>query len=195
MRVLFLQDVANVAKAGDIKEVANGYAKNHLFPRKLVTLATSEELKRISSIKQAAETKKIKDVAEIQTLGEKISGISLVINSKASNAGKLYGSVSAGTIAHNLSKVIGVEIDKEFVELKETFKEVGEYTVTIKLAQDIMPTIELSIKSEDEQSDDEEDNVTNPSEEPADESSTSIESDDSATDKPIESSEDTETAD
>ena len=48
MRVLFLQDVANVARAGDIKEVANGYAKNHLFPRKLVTLATSEELKRIS---------------------------------------------------------------------------------------------------------------------------------------------------
>ena len=192
MRVLFLQDVANVARAGDIKEVANGYAKNHLLPRKLVTLATSEELKRISSIKQAAEAKKIKDVGEIQALGEKISAISLVINSKASNAGKLYGSVSAGTIAYNLSKVIGVEIDKEFVELKETFKEVGEYAVTIKLAQDIMSTIKLSIKSEDEQSDGEENIASDSIGQSTTEPTTILESDDEVTDKPLEG---TETAD
>ena len=192
MRVLFLQDVANVARAGDIKEVANGYAKNHLLPRKLVTLATSEELKRISSIKQASVAKKIKDVAEIQVLGEKISAISLVINSKASNAGKLYGSVSAGTIAYNLSKVIGVEIDKEFVELKETFKEVGEYAVTIKLAQDIMPTIKLSIKSEDGQSDEEENIASDSIGQSTAEPTTIRESDDEVTDKPLEG---TETAD
>ena len=93
MKVLFKKDVPDVAKAGQVKEVADGYARNFLLPRSLAHAATPEALKRIESVRDA-ETKRVaREKAEAEALAEQISGINLTITAKVGAAKRLHGSV------------------------------------------------------------------------------------------------------
>ena len=91
MRVVFLQDIPNVAEAGDIKTVKRGYAKNYLLPRNLAVVASAHELNRLEAIKKAAVVYRDKQSATMGELAQKIEGLRITIAQRAGPVGQLYG--------------------------------------------------------------------------------------------------------
>jgi len=147
MKVVFLQDVPNVAKAGEIKEVAPGYARNFLIPKKLALLAKPQALSQIETIKRI-ETKE-KEKAELATLAQQIEGKEITIKAKAGAKDRLYGSITSADIASELSNTTGLVIDKRKIELDEPIRQLGSYEVAIRLAKDIVSKIRVTVTEEE----------------------------------------------
>jgi large subunit ribosomal protein L9 len=145
MRVVFLQDVPRVAKAGEIKEVADGYARNFLIPRKLALLAKPEVLSQLGTAQKA----EAKEDTELMALAQQIEGKEVSIKAKAGAKDRLYGSITSADIAAELSKSSRLVIDKRKIELEEPLRSLGNYEITIRLAKDIVPKIKLSVTEEE----------------------------------------------
>ena len=146
MKVVFLEDVPNVAQAGQVKEVADGYARNYLIPRKLAALAQAQAVSQTE-----ARTKKIEIrlTAEMNDLASQIEGKEVSLKAKAGAKDKLYGSITSADIAAELQNVTGLEIDKRKIELEEPIRQLGSYEVTVKLGQDIAPKIKVNVIEEE----------------------------------------------
>jgi large subunit ribosomal protein L9 len=145
MRVVFLQDVPSVARAGEVKEVADGYARNFLIPRKLALLARPQALSQL-------ETREIAEVgedAELTALAEQLEGKEVSIKAKAGVKGKLYGSITSADIAAELKNSTGLDIDKRKIEMEEPIHHLGSYEVAIRLGKDTVPRIRVSVTEEE----------------------------------------------
>jgi len=142
MKVIFLEDIPHVARAGDVKNVSDGYARNYLLPRKLAVLATPGEARRVESIKKAASARAAKAEEEHRALAQRISGLTVTLTAKAGEGGRLYGSVTSADIAQKLSALTGYAIDKRKVELAEPLKALGAFDVPVKLS----PTVEAKAR-------------------------------------------------
>ena len=131
MKIILLQDVENIGKEGELKEVADGFARNFLFPKKMAEIATEDAMKRAESKKQKqAETAKI-ELEVTQKLAEQLEGRELYVKVKEKD-GKLFGSVNEKTIVETL-KNEGTIIAPENVRLAEPIKDMGEYDAQIGL--------------------------------------------------------------
>jgi large subunit ribosomal protein L9 len=144
MKVVFLADVKNVGKRGDIKEVADGFARNFLFPKRLAEIATEASVARAKMEKQKQTENAKKDLEETQTLAEKLEGKEIVISGKAKD-GKLFGGVTAKNIVKELKKE-GIEIKENAIVLPETLKEIGEFEVGVKLPHGIESRVVVVIQ-------------------------------------------------
>jgi large subunit ribosomal protein L9 len=146
MKVIFLQDVPQVAQAGQVKEVADGYARNYLIPRKLATLAQPQAVSQMET-----RTKKIEVrlIAEIKELASQLEGKEVSLKAKAGAKDKLYGSITSADIATELKNATGLEIDKRKIELEEPIRQLGSYEVTVKLGQDVTPKIRVTVTEEE----------------------------------------------
>lgn len=146
MKVLFLQNVKNVAQIGDIKEVADGYARNFLFPRNIAQLADKESQRISEKLKSAhiAELAKIKSEAE--KLSQLINGKEFEIVAEANEEGHLYGSISDETIAEELAKS-GFHVESSSVIMDHHIKQIGNYTVTIELNPEVRATITIKVSA------------------------------------------------
>jgi large subunit ribosomal protein L9 len=146
MKVIFLQDVPNVAQTGQVKEVADGYARNYLIPRKLAALAQPQAVSQMET-----RTKKMEGrlIAEIKELASQLEGKEVSLKAKAGAKDKLYGSITSADIAAELKNATGLEIDKRKIELEEPIRQLGSYEVTIKLGQDIIPKIRVTVTEEE----------------------------------------------
>ena len=151
MKVAFLEDVPNVARAGEIKEVADGYGRNFLIPRKLAVLANSQA----SSIIEAQLKKKAllqaQTEEEMSKLADQLEGKEVTLKAKAGAKDRLYGSITSADIAAELEKGTGLVIDKRKIELTEPIRQVGSYEVAIRLTKDIMPKIKLTVVEEEKE--------------------------------------------
>ena len=150
MKVIFIADVPNVARAGQTKDVANGYARNFLFPRKLAVLESSQAAANVElHLKKLAKQRAIEE-AEMSELAAKINGVELTLKAKVGEKDKLYGSVTTADIAAALSKEIAREVDKKRVDLAEPIRLVGVYDVTIKFTHDITAVVTVTVMSDAE---------------------------------------------
>jgi len=147
MKVILQKDIENLGDAGDIKEVAAGYARNYLLPKKMVILANEKSKKAIEHQEKIVKIKKLKRKKQNETLAEKISGSDLVLNVKVGEEGKLFGSVTSIDIAKKL-KEMGYEIDKRRIILAEPIKNIGEYQVEIKLDEGLTTTVNVFVDQE-----------------------------------------------
>jgi len=148
MKVIFLEDVASVARAGEIKEVAEGYARNYLIPRKLAMLATP---RAVSEAKAALERKALERVQteeELKELAAQLDGKEFTVTAKTGGKDKLYGSVTGADIAAEIKRAAGLDVDKRKVDVEGPIRQVGSYEVAIKLAADIIPIIKVTVKEE-----------------------------------------------
>jgi len=150
MKVVFLEDVPNVAEAGEMKEVADGYGRNFLLPKKLAILADSRathiiEVQLKKKARLQAETE-----AEMRELAQQLEGREIVLKARAGAKDRLYGSITNADIAEELSKSAGVVVDKRKIELDEPIREVGSYEVALRLTKDIIPKIKLTVMEEEE---------------------------------------------
>jgi large subunit ribosomal protein L9 len=143
MKVVFLQDVPNVAKAGDTKEVADGYARNFLFPRKLAVQLKAGATDQIEAMNRI----KARQSGEVTALAQRLEGKEVNLKAKAGEQDKLYGSVTSADVVAELGNM-GFTIDKRIVEMVEPFHQLGSYEVTIRLAKDITPKIKVVIVEE-----------------------------------------------
>jgi large subunit ribosomal protein L9 len=146
MKVIFLQDVPNVAQTGQVKEVADGYARNYLIPRKLAALAQPQA---VSQVETRTKKMEIRLITEIKELASQIEGKEVSLKAKAGAKDKLYGSITSADIATELKNVTGLEIDKRKIELEEPIRQLGSYEVTIKLGQDVTPKIKVTVTEEE----------------------------------------------
>lgn len=144
MKVVFLQDVPNVAKAGEIKEVAAGYGRNFLIPKKLAALANPQA---VAQVETGDETKAKVD-AELVELARQLEGQEVSLKAHAGAKDKLYGSITSADIAAELENTTGLEVDKRKIELDEPIRQLGSYEVSIRLAQDIIPKIRVTVVEE-----------------------------------------------
>lgn len=148
MKVVLLQDVPRLGKAGEVKEVADGYGRNFLLPRGLAEFASPALLKRAEEQLQAeARRQRIADV-ELASLAQSIEGIEVSIKAKVGAQGRLYGAITSGDIADVLHRVIGQDVDKKKIELEEPIHQLGEYEVVVRLSKELVPTIRVVVEEE-----------------------------------------------
>jgi len=146
MKVIFLQDVPNVAQVGQVKEVADGYARNYLIPRKLAALAQPQA---VSQIETRTKKMEVRLTSEMQELAILIEGTEVNLKAKAGAKDKLYGSITSADIAAELQSVTGLEIDKRKIELEEPIRQLGSYEIALKLGKDIAPKIKVTVTEEE----------------------------------------------
>jgi large subunit ribosomal protein L9 len=149
MKIVLLKDVANVGRAGEVKEVADGYGRNFLLPKKLALLATPSALKVAEAQLQKEKEKEQRFAAEVTKLAQQLEGLLITFKEKASSEDHLYGSVRDSDIARELSQLTGLDIAKEKIELEEPIRQLGEYEVTVRFSQDLAPKIKVVVTREE----------------------------------------------
>ena len=137
MKVILLCDVKGQGKKDQIVDVSDGYARNFLFPQKKAIPADAKATGELRSREESRQFKISEDRKAATALAEKIKDVEVSIRMDHGQDGRLYGSVTAKDIASELSKIIGTEIDKRKLLLKEAIKAYGKYTVEIKILADI----------------------------------------------------------
>ncbi len=145
MKVILLEAVKALGKRGDIKEVADGYARNYLFPRKLAVQATPANIRRFEEEKAQIKAREIQEEAEARELAAKIEGVILQFSAKAGEGGKLFGSITGKEICDELAKVTGIVVDKKKLDLPEPVKTTGKHTVKVHLYPGVAADFTLEV--------------------------------------------------
>jgi large subunit ribosomal protein L9 len=151
MKVIFLQDVPSVASAGDVKTVANGYARNFLFPKKLAALATPAELKKLESRLQADARRQAGLEQEAEALAQVLGNLTIALKVRAGAKDRIYGSVTTAAIAKEIKRLTGHAIDKHDIELEEPIRELGSHQVPIRLTKNVTANVSVLVEAKEEE--------------------------------------------
>ncbi len=148
MKVILLQDVDGLGKVGELKDVANGYARNYLLPKKLAAGATPQLLANYQQ-RIAAEQRKIeKQNEQNRQQAERLGQVTLTFRARVGRQGRLYGSITSQDIAAGLRESEGIDINRRVIELPDPIRALGTYHVPIKLAQKLAPEITVNVVDE-----------------------------------------------
>ncbi len=149
MKLILTENVENLGRMGQMVEVKPGYARNFLLPRKLAVPATPKNLKAQEQVLKAIEKKAAKVLGDANALAARLAGVSLTFLRKAGEEGRLFGSVTNMDVADALREK-GFEIDRKAIALPDHIKQVGEYTVAIRLHHDVAPAVKVVVEKEPE---------------------------------------------
>jgi len=148
MKVLLIKDVYKLGRAGDVKKVADGYARNFLIPQKMAVLATQGSLKQIEKIQAAASKQRELLNEEMAELAEQLQKMELHFTAKVGETGKLYGSITQQMIIDAVNEQLKVNLDRHLVE-SQPLREAGEHLVKIRLTYDLIPEVKILVESEE----------------------------------------------
>jgi large subunit ribosomal protein L9 len=152
MKVIFLKD-APKGKRGEVKEVADGYARNFLLPKGLALPATPSAIKAAKVLSDEKAESQARQREELGRIAQELEGKELHFKAKAGAKGRLHGAITTASIADELSRLTGFEIDKKKVELEEPLHHVGSYDVMINLGTGTEAKIKVVIEEETTQND------------------------------------------
>ena len=159
MKVVFFEDVEGTAQVGEVKVVKNGFARNYLLPKNLATIATREQMKRISKLQRTADERRIRETGDKQALARILEGTTLEIPGKIGPTGRFYGAISVTRILEELEGATGQKVARRMVELNEPIREPGSYNISLRLHQNVAAEITVVAQAEgqeDYEADDEE---------------------------------------
>ena len=145
MKVVFLETVEGSGSMGEVKTVADGYARNYLLPRGFAAPATPAVLARVDKLREMEEARQRAEDERAQQLVGKLEGKPLVIAVRVGEQGRLYGSVGNADIAQEAGEILGEELDRRRVLLPETIRRVGVYTVGLRLSRNVQPEIQVVV--------------------------------------------------
>ena len=145
MKVILQQDVRGQGKKGQMIEVAEGYARNFLLPRKLAVLATADAMNTMKLQEKAKKAEEARLKAEAQAVAEQLKSAVVKIPAKAGANGKLFGSITSKEIAENLLKQCGIELAKQKIVMDEPIKSFGAYQLKAKLGFEITGTVHVMV--------------------------------------------------
>ena len=148
MKVILLENVKGVGKKDEIINANDGYARNFLFPKNLAIEANSTNLSKLKSKQDSASFKKSEEKKNAEEMKEKLSKIVLKINVKAGENGKIFGGVTAKEISEQLKKQCNYNIDKKKIDIKETIKTIGMFTIDLKLFEGVVGKLKIHIIGE-----------------------------------------------
>lgn len=147
MRVLLLKDVYKLGHAGDVKKVADGYARNFLIPRGMAVLATAGAVRQAETLRSSAAQLREKLNSELAGVAEKINKAKLYFAAKAGETGKLYGSITTASITDALNKEISESLDRRIV-VHQPIRELGQYKVPVRLTADLIAHVQVVVHRE-----------------------------------------------
>jgi large subunit ribosomal protein L9 len=151
VKVILVEDVPNVGRMGDVKEVADGYGRNYLIPRGLAKLATEGEVQQAKQLRRTAQKRRQRETADAQAMAERLAGVTLTFHARAGEGTKLYGSITSADIAEKLSQELGRDFDRRKIQLDESLRQLGTHQVSIHLAPQLEPEITVVIEREGEE--------------------------------------------
>ena len=149
MEVVFVKDVSNKARAGEVRRVADGYARNYLIPQGRAEPATPEVMKRLKKITAVGDENRVRETRLMQELAEQLDGISVTVIGRTTPTGRYYGAITSAQIAGQLSANLGREIDRRLVDSYEPIREPGEYEAVLRWSNDIQATIQIVAEAEE----------------------------------------------
>ncbi|MDX9703557.1 MAG: 50S ribosomal protein L9 [Candidatus Auribacterota bacterium] len=147
MEIILIQSVKGLGAEGDVINVADGYGRNFLVPQGMAIPANSANMKRIDEIKRRRMTRERKELEQAQKVAEKLLSVSCTIPVQAGEEDKLFGSVTSQDIARALEKE-GMEIDRRKIVLEEPIRELGVFTVNVKLHPEVVGTLKVWVVKE-----------------------------------------------
>lgn len=145
MKVILQADVKGTGKKGQVCDVADGYARNFLFPKKLAVEATTGNIQDIAHKKAAEDRRKEKEKQDAAALAQKLNAIVIELGVKTGEGGRLFGSVTSKEIADALKKKHGIEMDKRKLELKEAIKALGNYEIHVKVHPEVSAKLQVHV--------------------------------------------------
>ena len=150
MKIVLLEDLPGKGKAGEIKEVSKGYARNFLLPRGLALVATPTVIKQVESSLEKEKLEETIDHDKLVELAQQIEGKEIRFKARMGAGERLFGSITAADVAEELSRAIGSVIDKKKIDIEKSLRKTGSYEVAVKLASDLNPQITVVIEEEKE---------------------------------------------
>jgi large subunit ribosomal protein L9 len=148
MKVILLQEVKKLGKKGDILEVAEGYARNFLLPKKLAAPATADTLNQLQLQKSAAADRQKRQLEEARLLAAQLGQIEIKVAAKAGEGGKLFGAVTTKDIADAAKAQHGVELDRRKMEIVDPIKNLGPASVVMKIHPEVTAEIKVQVIGE-----------------------------------------------
>jgi large subunit ribosomal protein L9 len=146
VRVILKAEVRGLGRTGEVKDVADGYARNYLLSKGLAIEATGGELKHLAQERQSEKTKKDRAHQDAEELAKRLGDVTLVFKLKAGEQGKTFGSVTAKEVADALKKEAKADIDKTKVVLHEPLRSLGVHTVEVRLLSDVRANVTVAIE-------------------------------------------------
>jgi large subunit ribosomal protein L9 len=148
MKVLFLKEVAGTAKAGDVKEVAPGYARNFLFPKHFAVVADDKTVGQIQRREEAARRRAEKALTEAKDLAIRMKKLTVTVYAKAGEGGRLFGTVTNADVAQQLKREAGIDVDKRKIEIEPAIKSLGPHEVEVELHTDVKATLKVVVAAQ-----------------------------------------------
>jgi large subunit ribosomal protein L9 len=149
MKVVLTQDVRGVGKKSEIKEVSDGYARNNLLPRRLAVPATEAQVHKIVAERGVEALRASKAETAARELANTVAGVTLHFKVRVGEQNRIFGSITSQDIAEAVSKQVNVTIDKRKVDLDEPIRHVGTFTVPIRMAKDLVPTVNVVVEPQE----------------------------------------------
>ena len=146
MRIILTKDVPTLGRSGEVKDVADGYAQNYLFPRKLAIEATAGALRKAQQEKSSHDAKAARAHSDAEDLAKRLSEITLIFKLKAGEQGKTFGSVTPKEIAEELKRQAKVDIDKTMV-VANPIKTLGAHKVEVRLLNDVRAQVTVAVEA------------------------------------------------
>lgn len=148
MKVILTQDVKSLGKQGEIVKVAEGYARNFLFPKGMALEASKGNLSRLANEKVRIQAKKDQELEAARIMGKKLEQAVIKITVKAGEGGRLFGSVTNKEVAEEIHRQWKIEVDKRKIEMSETIKNLGSYDATVKLHPEVQVKIKIDVSTQ-----------------------------------------------
>lgn len=148
MQIILQEDVEKLGTRGQLVEVAEGYARNFLLPRKLGIEATAGNMKRLERMRATFAKKEATEKGAAEKLAELLTGVKLTIKRKAGENDQLFGSVTSADVAESLAAQ-GYNIEKRKIALTDPIKLVGEFDILVKLHREVTATVKLAVQKEE----------------------------------------------
>ncbi|HLI95576.1 MAG TPA: 50S ribosomal protein L9 [Candidatus Baltobacteraceae bacterium] len=145
MKLILMSDVKALGKKGDLVDVAEGYARNFLLPRKLATEANKGALTMLSEQKAAKQKREAQQLAETQEMAKLLESKPVAVRAKAGGNGRLFGTVTNADIAEAITETFAVSVDKHKIEVKNSIKALGSYPIEIRLGKNIVAKTTISV--------------------------------------------------
>lgn len=148
MKVVLLRDVPNLGRAGEVKEVADGYARNYLIPKGLASPANEGLIRHATEIRQAAEQRRARQLTSAREMADRLHGATVTIRARAGQGDRLYGSITSQQIAEAIAQQLGVEIDRRRIELDAPIRILGTHPVKVRLGPEISAQVQVVVERE-----------------------------------------------
>ena len=149
MRVVLTQDVPNLGKVGDVKDVADGYGRNFLIPKGMAVLATVSALKNVEDLRRAEAKRMAKRLTDAESVANRLRQLDLVFKARAGEEGRLYGSITNADNAEAIQAQTGLEIDRRVIELEHPIRQTGEHMVEVRLMQNVIAPVKVTVTPEE----------------------------------------------